>query len=226
LDYDVQITSYIGLLCSDYKDKHNNISVLGFVYENGVVTRASFRGRYDDIHYLSGFRHINIDAQGHAGAFGIQNFCPVEQTWFDIDDLIGQLEENHTQTAKFIEVKNLGFTINRDGMKLATENCYVRDMYRTYLVYKGTNAKMTKESFRTQEFTQKDYATGVKPDFIEKGKYYKYERDENGNPIRKYLEYLVDGKKVKSFGVEIEDGIILPILERGYVYLYIRSKLS
>ena len=135
------------------------------------------------------------------------------------------MELNHKQTAKILEVKNLGFIINRDGMKIATENCYVRDMYRTYLKYIGSGAKVTKETFKTEEFSQADYVDGTKPDEVIRGKNYKYVRDENGEPIRKYIEYLIDGKKVKSFGVLIEDGIILPILERGYIYLYIRSNI-
>jgi hypothetical protein len=111
-------------------------------------------------------------------------------------------------------------------MKIATENCYVRDMYRTYLVYKGSNIKLVRETYRTEEFTQQDYVNNVIPDFISKGKSYKYLRDSNGNPIVKYIEYLIDGKKVKSFGVRIEDGVILPVLDKTYLNLYVKSKVS
>ena len=41
-----------------------------------------------------------------------------------------------------------------------------------------------------------------------KGKNYKYLRDENGEPVAKYIKYLVDGREVKSFGTKIEDGLI------------------
>lgn len=195
LDYSVNLTNYIGLFCSDYKDKHNNISVLGMVLENGYVVRASFRGRYDDVSYLRGMQELGVDAHGHPSAFGIPKFFPVDQTWYDIDNKTKQLEEGHVRTFKIMEVNNLGFIINRNGMDIATKNCYVRDMYRTYFKYKGKGAKLVKTTYQDDKTTVK------------------------------YMEYMVDGKKVKSFGVSIEDGIILPILEKGYINLYIRSEI-
>lgn len=225
-DYSVAITGYIGLFCNDYSDKHGGISVLGFVVENGKIVRASFRGKYDDIHYRSGFHNLGIDAQGHAGAFGIQNFQPDTDTWYQIDDTVGDLESNHTMTATIIEASNLSFILNREGSKIATENSYCRDMYRTYIKYTGSNIKVVKQTYKKEEFTQDDYFNGVKADEIIKGVSYKYLRDKDGNPITKYIEYLIDGKKVKSFGELVEEGLILPILEKGYIQLYVRSALN
>lgn len=226
LDYSIKISNYIGLFCNDYKDKHDGVSVLGLVTENGKVVRASFRGKYDDIHYRSAFRNININAEGHPGAFGIREFKPDTDTWFQIDDLVGDLEAEHKQTIKIIPASNLAFVLNRDGARVALSNCYVRDMYRTYIKYTGTNAKIVKQTYRMEEFCQDDYLSKRKPDVSTKGVDYKYIRDENGQPITKYIEYLVDGRKVKSFGDRIEDGLILPILEKGYMQLYVRSSLS
>ena len=76
------------------------------------------------------------------------------------------------------------------------------------------------------EFSNEDYASGLKPDVRNRGVDYKYVRDTDGNPIVKYIEYLVDGRKVKSFGDRIEDGLILPILEKGYMQLYVRGILK
>lgn len=225
LDYSVNIASYIGLFCNDYKNKHNNKSVIGFVIDNGRVVRASFRGKYDDIHYRAGFQHIGVDAQGHPGAFGIQNLQISDELWVEIDDLVGDLESNHTSTIKILQSNNLAFTLTRDGARLATENCYVRDMYRTYIRYTGHNAKIVKQTYKQVEFDSADYASGQKPDVIIKNTSYKYVRDKNNNPITKYIEYLVDGRKVKSFGATIEDGLILPILEKGYLQLYVRSQI-
>jgi len=58
------------------------------------------------------------------------------------------------------------------------------------------------------------------------GKKLKYVKDAKGNPIPKYIEYLIDGTMVKSFGVSIEDGLILPILERSAVQLYVKDKID
>lgn len=223
-DYkDVNISSFIGLLCSDIKGTGK--SVLGFVFENGKVLRASFRGKYDDIHYLSGFRNLGIDAKGHPPAFGIIDFEPTTQTWYEIDDLIGDLDSYHEVTATVYDVSNLGMFLTQRGMSIATENCYVRDMYRTYINYKGSNIQELKRTYRSEPFSPDDYMKGIEADFESGGEKYKYTLDSNGNRITKYIEYLIDGKKVKSFGVDIEDGYILPILEKGYIQLYVREKI-
>lgn len=220
----IDVSSFIGLLCSNIKGTGK--SVLGFVYENGVVTRASFRGRYDDIHYLSGFRNLDINAQGHPPAFGILDFNPTTELWSEIDDLVGDLDSYHEMTVTYYEVNNLGMFLTQRGMSIATENCYVRDMYRTYIKYIGSNVIEIVHTYKSEPFSPDDYMVNRKEDFISKGEKYKYLLDENGNKITKYIEYLIDGRKVKSFGVDIKDGVILPILEKGYIQLYVRNKLE
>lgn len=226
LHFNVKLTGYLGLICGKYKDKNNGVSVIGFVYENGKILRTSFRGKYDDVHYLHGVRNLGIDAEGHPNAFGIKNFHPTTDTWIQLDDLVGDLESDHIATFKVIESSNLMITLTNIGMKLANENCYVRDMYRTYIKYIGKNAKVVKVTYKYEEFTHEDYVSGIKPAKQKNGVSFKYQLDRDGNPIIKYMEYLIDGRTVKSFGVSIEDGVILPILERGYIQLYIRSPLK
>lgn len=222
----ISLTSYIGLMCGRYKDKHKGVSTLGFVYENGQILRTSFRGKYDDIMYLSGVRNLGIKAEGHHNAFGIIDFRPTEETWVLLDDLVTDLEVMHHSTIKVIPSNNLMLTLVKSGQEMANENCYVRDMYRSYIKYTGKNVKEVKRTYKLLEFMPEDYASGVKPDEIKNGIYYKYDKDADGNPIAKYIEYLVDGRTVKSFGVELEDGYILPILDRGYVKLYVKSPLE
>lgn len=226
LDYNVKISSFIGLLCSSYKDKNSNVSTLGFVFENGKIVRTSFRGKYDDVHYLSGFKNLNINAKGHPNAFGIPDFNPTEDLWVQLSDTVTDMESMHTQTVTIIDSTNLMFTLTQRGASIASENCYVRDMYRTYIKYKGSNAKIIKQTYRYLPFTDEDYRNGVKPDKIEHGDSFKYQLDLDGNPVVKYIEYQIDGRKVKSFGVTIEEGVILPILEKGYMQLYLRSPLN
>lgn len=224
-DFNVDVTGYIGLLCSNVKDGNGSKSTLGVVVENGIVTRASFRGRYDDVHYRSGFISLDINAQGHPNAFGIKDFRPENDTWFQIDDVVAELEENHKATHKVIKAPSLAFILVQQGAEIATNNCYVRDMYRTYIKYTGNNAKLVRKTYKTEELSSADYATGVKPDVVSNGVNYKYVRDASGEPVVKYMEYLVDGRPVKSFGVALEDGLILPILERGYITLYVRPNI-
>lgn len=220
------ITSFIGLLCSSYKNANNNKSTLGFVFENGKITRASFRGKYDDIHYRVSFANLGFNAKGHPNAFGIPDFEPDENTWIILNDLVGDLEFQHESTVTIIDTTNLSLILTQRGLNLATENCYVRDMYRSYIRYTGSNAKIMNMTYKKEELTLEDMQRGIKADEIRKGVSYKYLRDSDGNPIPKYIEYMIDGRKVKSFGVPVEDGLILPILEKGYIQLYVRSQVD
>lgn len=224
--FGVKISGYIGLLCNDYKDKNNNVSTLGIVIDNGKIVRSSFRGKYNDIHYKTGFKNLGINAEGHAVAFGITEFYPDAQTWQDIDDLIGELEAQHQPTARIVKAQNLAVVLNQSGMTMAMENMYVRDMYRSYIKYTGNNIKVVRETYQTEELSDIDKAKGVVPDVVQGGVEYKYLRDTHGNCIPKYVEYSVDGRKVKSFGVSIQEGLILPILEKGYVSLYVRGQVE
>lgn len=227
INYDVKVSAFIGLMCNDYKSNHGGVSTLGIVTENGKVIRASFRGRYDDIHYQSGFRTLGLHAEGHPSAFGINDFYPNADTWYQIDDLIADLEATHKSTITILNTNNLSLTLTQKGANIATTNCYVRDMYRTYLKYTGSNAKISKINYKMEELTPYEkQVKNVTPDTVIKGKEYVYLKDEEGRPQASYIEYTIDGRKVKSFGVYIEDGIILPVLERGYIQLYLRGELS
>ena len=222
---DADINNFIGLLCNNIKGTGK--SVLGFVFTpNGEITRASFRGRYDDLNYREGLVSIGLQAEGHSGAFGVLNFKPTKSTWGEINRVVGELDKGHKQTISIYETGNLSFIMMQKGMDLATTNCYVRDMYRSYIKYKGVSAKIVKESFKSEDFTEQDLKSGLKPDLTVGGLPKKYVRDENGNMIHKYIEYNIDGKSVKSFGTKVEDGLILPILERGHVKLYIREAVN
>lgn len=226
LDINANLTNYVGYVCGKYKDENHGVSTLGFVYENGKILRTSFRGKYDDITYRTSFLNIGLKARGHKGAFGLVDFKPTEETWITLDDIVSDLEAEHSNTATTLECSNLGIVMVQKGMKIATENCYVRDMYRTYIKYTGKNAKIVKQTYKMAQFTQEDYTNMIKPDKIINGNYYKYLLDANNNPIPKYIEYLIDGRKVKSFGVSIENGVIMPMLDKGYISLYIKSPLN
>lgn len=219
----VCLANFIGLLASDIKGVGK--SVLAFTYKDGVISRASFRGRFDDVQYRQEFVKLGIDAQGHAGAFGILNFKPDTKTWSEINKVIGILDSGHVQTVKILDVSNLSFILMNKGYDIATENCYVRDMYRTYLRYTGKGARIMRTTYKLTPFTDEDAKNGLRPDKTSNGQQMKYVRNADGEPIPKYIEYCVDGKIVKSFGVALEDGVILPIMEKGTIQLYIREKV-
>lgn len=205
---DVNLSNFIGLLCSDVKGVGK--STFGFILEkDGTVKRASFRGQYDDVHYRTGFTELGINAQGHQGAFGVVNFTFTGDTWVQLDDKLTELNRGHQTTVKVITASSLSFVLNGKGKivknngtdtlcqgvatrgyDIAYENCYVRDMYRTYIKYTG--------KLFTRMFSHKGYA-----------------------------EYLINGLTVKCFDNDVNptNGLILPLLEKGYVQLYLKKAL-
>jgi len=216
--FNIDITNFIGLLCSSYKNKGK--SSLAFVHEGGRITRASFRGMYDSINYNEEFNKLGIDARGHGNAFGIKHFKPNSQTWLNLDELIKKLEVNSVETRTILESTNLSVSMGTKGARIAHENCFVRDMYRTYFRYKGKNVKEVVHAFKSVPFDDEDYIEKREPDKKVKGVPHKYVYDENGNKITKYIQYEIDGMIVKSFGVGVSEGLILPILDKGYLQLY------
>lgn len=185
---DVEVTNFIGLLAS--RIKGNDVSVLAFVLERGTVTRCSFRGRYSDLNYRLLFTQLGYNAEGHPPAFGIINpdfsFEVGNSKWLEIDEAIGELESNHDSSIKVYETANLAYFIDRNGSSLADNNIYVRDMFRKYIRYTGSNVRVLKET-------------------------------------EKSIRYLIDGREVLCFDKSINttNGLILPMLSRGYLSLYL-----
>jgi hypothetical protein len=75
-DQNLPLESFIGAVCSKYKDTHKNVTTLGLIIRHGVVTRASVRGKYKDVDYKMIFQSLGVDARGHKDAFGVKNFKP------------------------------------------------------------------------------------------------------------------------------------------------------
>jgi single-stranded-DNA-specific exonuclease len=203
---DVNLSNFIGLLCSDVKGLGK--STLGFILtQDGTVRRASFRGEFDDVHYRTAFHSLGIDAQGHQVAFGIRDFTFTNDTWINLDAKLTFINQGHKPTVKLITASSLSYVLNAKGKiinasapdslaqgvatrgyDIAYENCFVRDMYRTYIRYTGNL------------FTKMNSHKG-------------------------YTEYLINGLTVKCFDDDIDPktGLILPLLEKGYVQLYLKK---
>lgn len=220
------ISSFIGVSCGRYSERVGSISVLGFSYRDGDITRASFRGRYNDVDYNTAINGVNIKAEGHPGAFGILDFMPKKNTWEILDGVISEVEKGHKITANIRDVQFLSQAMLNYGSKYANENCYIRDAYRNYFRYIGKGAVEKVRTYKTRPMEQADYDNGVKPDVTKKGIPSLYVLNEKGEKIVAYIEYDIDGYKVKSFGLSPSEGLIMPIVESGYVNLYIRNELK
>lgn len=144
----IDMTCFIGTVCAKAKGTVGN--AIAYVLDNGKVTRASYRGKFSDIHYRVAFKGIGLQAEGHPNAFGFKNLEPSDELWTQLNDIINDLEQDHKVTYRVLEVSNLATLMLQRGMTLATENCYVRDLYRTYIKYIGKSAVITidRENYR------------------------------------------------------------------------------
>ena len=147
----VDMSSFIGTVCSRCKSDSGNC--IAYVLDNGKVTRASFRGKYGDIHYRVAFKGYGLKAEGHPNAFGINELEPSEELWVALNDICFELEQDHPQTFKLVESTNLSMLMIQSGMNMAYENCYVRNIYRTYIKYTGQNFRLTVDRENYREFT-------------------------------------------------------------------------
>lgn len=218
------LTNFVGILCSGVKGTGK--SVLGFVHKDGVVLRASFRGQYDEVEYRGALEKAGFNAQGHPSAFGIKDFQPTEEMWYTLNRVVGEAEQGYKPNISCYEANNLAFVLLQKGYQIALDNCFVRDMFRSYIRYTGKNAKIVRTSYRSRNMTEEEVKAGVKAECKVGQIPQLYVRDEKGQPIPKYIEYSVDGKMVKSFGVTIQDGLIMPVLERGHVMLYLKEVIG
>ena len=223
---EADITNFVGYAVSRHKDSNGNISSFGFCISGGTVTRGSFRGRYSDLSYVRTFKNLGLDVHGHSNAFGLHSFTPSKELWQELNDAVADLEANHKLTETILPVTNLSIFNVQRGREVAENNCYVRGMYRTYLDYNGTNVKIVKQNFIFEEFSSEDYASNRLPDKLVKGTKYKYVMGLNGKPQCSYIEYSIDGRPVKSFGTYLEDGLLLPMLDKGYIVYYVHAKIT
>lgn len=138
------VSNFIGLTCSHIKG--NGKSCMVYVGDENNIERGSFRGRFDSVDYLSVFRRHGFEGHcdGHTVAFGI---LPSKLSDVDFGALsaeIGQLEAQAELTEyanRIVPVSNMSTFLHSDMLRdIAMTNIYVRDSYRVYLQYMGTNA--------------------------------------------------------------------------------------
>lgn len=131
-------SNFIGFAGSQIKGIGNSVVIL-LLDENGNIKRGSFRGKYDDVPYLELFKSRGIVCDGHKSAFGIMKMQLGESELDELNANIGRLEDGHESTYKLVEVNNLSMYLNRSGSTVAKNNTYVRDTYRTFIKYTGSN---------------------------------------------------------------------------------------
>lgn len=141
LPYDYDITNFVGLACSQIKNKGKTSVV--FVKENGKIKRGSLRGLCNDVDYLGILRKHGFKAEGHPYACGVTE---VDLTQVDLDALnaeIAEMERGYNErkyAGRVIPVENLKLFQDGKANEVAEYNNYVRDNQRFYVKYTGMNA--------------------------------------------------------------------------------------
>lgn len=130
-------SNFIGYACSQIMGTGNSTLIL--LVKDGEIIRGSFRGRYSDIDYLNLLRSLDIKAEGHKYACGILSIDIDDEKIEDINRGIKYLERGHVETRRIIEVSNLSMFYSSRCGRIADNNNYVRDSYRTFIKYIGNN---------------------------------------------------------------------------------------
>lgn len=143
--------NFIGLVANYLMNTHH-CSVLIYVADGAKYVRGSFRGICSSVDYLSIFKACGVKCDGHSGAFGVLDFindADLRKCVVYVHDAEKQAKYKGESTHKYIDVYNLQQTLIVDT-KTQIYNQYVRDKFRVYYRYKGSNWQLTKESERAQ----------------------------------------------------------------------------
>lgn len=130
-------SNFIGYACSQIMGIGNSTMI--FLTRDGEIIRGSFRGKYDNVDYLNFFRSVGAKVDGHPNAFGIMQIDINDDMLDIINTGIRELEKGHKPTIKVIDVNNLSMFCTNRGSRVADNNNYVRDTYRTFIHYTGNN---------------------------------------------------------------------------------------
>ena len=141
-----KLANFIGLTCSQLKG--SGISCIAYIGTDKHIERGSFRGRFDSVDYLAIFRACGFSEEscaGHSNAFGFHD-CDLDSIdWNTLNNRIGIAESTAMQTEyenRIVEVSNLQFFTHGELLRnMAMTNIYVRDCFRSYIKYVGTNAE-------------------------------------------------------------------------------------
>lgn len=139
-----KLANFIGLTCSQLKGYGK--SCIAYIGSDTHIERGSFRGRFDRVDYLDIFKQHGFNEEncaGHANAFGFHDCDLRSIDWIGLNNHLGIVESEAVQVEyenRVVDVSNLQFFTHSDLLKtMAMTNIYVRDSYRSYIRYVGSN---------------------------------------------------------------------------------------
>jgi len=138
-----RLSNFIGLACSRVRDDLKTTFLYVESDVEGQIQRGSVRGLYDNVDYLSLFRAAGFKAEGHKNAFGVlatnMNDIDLEALNKAVEEAEREAKEKSKETRKIIEITNLTLFLSGPNKQIAYINTMVRDAFRIYLKYKGSN---------------------------------------------------------------------------------------
>lgn len=191
---DYDVSNFIGVACSKIREFTGKTTVVIVLNRDNTIRRGSLRGNFDNVDYLGIFRGEHVVCAGHKGAFGIISMNGDEDFKL-ISDTIGICEQEAFTNQYEGRIKNV------NNLKLFVDTMggvVCRDM-----AHKNNYLRDSKRIYIKY--------TGENVKRYQKGKMW---------------EYDIDGIKVKCFDEELnlENGLILPLEERGYIQFYLRRE--
>jgi single-stranded DNA-specific DHH superfamily exonuclease len=156
------------------------------------VIRGSVRGRSDNINYLEIFRRYGVPCAGHKNAFGVK---PCDLATIDFEKINGEIalaEATDKATYTITPIGNLGLAI--------AESKKARKIAE-YNSYARNNHRIYWDCSRCCSKMISHNGKGT------------------------FVKYLIDGVEARCFDINITpdtNGVILPLMEKGYIVLYLR----
>ena len=125
----VDISNFVGVLCSSVKNKRNKTTVVLLYDSDGALIRGSLRGKSDSVDYLKVFESNGVKVAGHKSAFGIISEKVEEIDMEKLSEQIGVLEGVNKESRKIIEVSDMSVFNKYNAKKVAANNMFVRSPY-------------------------------------------------------------------------------------------------
>lgn len=197
-EFDAEVGNFVGLVCNS---KRVNCNVIGYVTDNGRMTRASFRGNmqipYKDALIDSGC----LKGGGHEGAFGVTELDISDENFEKIASICYDLEEGKEQNEHpIIDVQNLAKLCGENALynteetiteayQIAYDNMFHLEAKKVCIRYTGASARVSGE----------------------------------WNEKRTRCKYIVDKREVICYDYPTtpNTGLICPILEDGVITFYL-----
>lgn len=161
--------------------------------DGNVVIRGSVRGKSDNIDYLQIFKKHGIPCAGHKNAFGV---LPCDLSKIDFTSINREIEEAEAVDVPTYTVEAIG------NLSLKMSDSKGIKQIAEFNTYARNNHRIYLDCSRCCSKLIKSNTKGT------------------------YAVYMIDGISVKGFDINItpeNGGVVLPLLEKGYLQLYLKK---